>query len=471
MKCDQRIIFTLCCFLATGIDPISAQLWKGETGDFPALRQAAGKGDPESMAEYAWHLIEGHGDRPYVAGEIYGLFEKSAAKGNALGKVGLSRCLVGGIGTDTDLKKAWMLAEEAAEAGHPEGWKQMGLLLCRGLGVPLDRERGRELMEKAAALGSVAAESNLLGMDFVTKNLSERYRLQSEIALRCGLMNATSDAIRAYYFQRKDPGERGRHRKLIAILEDRAARNHPEALYSLALVRGWQGDSDGKAMLMARSVLTGVGVGVSELCQELSHAQNPALKRTYSYFYTTEESRRGLEWLSYRRGARSDAGVIAAAQALAKGFGDRKPDPDTAIRLLTSRLPGKNKQMHRYVALIYLPLIGKEGREDAAKLALAHAIYSSDKDRASIGIVCHLYSGAVAGMQADLPKARAAHRLMPDRDPTKAPYGRRFEGKLTPEQIAESDRLIEEGFPKAGKFIEEAREILAGADQLTPKWE
>ncbi len=455
--------------LATGFytclaSPLAAQLWKGKPGDIDALEKGAQAGKPAAMSEYAWHLMEAHGGRPYNAKLIYKHFSKAAEAGNTLGMVGLSRCLTSGVGTEVDFKRAWTLAEEASGRGHPEGMKQMALLLGKGFGVPKNRKKAIELGRKAVEGGSIAARVNLI-VETNAEGHTDRYTPQAEIALRYGNMLAARNALWGYVFSRGERAEFERNKKLIKLVESRAALNHPDALLALAFVRSCQGDDDGRAMLYARAGFTGTGEGVSSLCSEIHGEEKRTLPRVPP-IYTTVSDRKALQWLGYSLGERADSAVVQAALALDEGFANRKPDGLAARKILIENLPGKNKQLHYWVSRGNVRHLGKGGSKELGKLTVAHAVYSCDDYGYCVGFISYLLSGAVPAIPADLPKAHAAYLAMPSKDPQKKANAKRLEGKLSPEQIAEAERLFEEGYPTAEKFIEEARDILEEAGEL-----
>ena len=465
MKTGARI-FSLCAgiYLATALLPVCGQLWKGVPGDIDALEKAAAGGDAEAAAEYAWHLMEGRGKQPYQPMRIYGLFRKAADGGSVLGKAGLSYCFMEGLGVECDMAQAWKLAEEAAEAGHPEGWKQMGRAFIGGYGMAKDPERCRELTEKAAEAGSVSAMFNMVGMGFTTPSVSERYRGYMELAQRYGLMSALSSATWLYGQNREDPEARKAFRQVIAVLEERAATGHPKALHALGLVRVWQGDPQARMMLWAKAGQSGVGSGLDPLCEEIIKAGDGSSGQDFSYFYTTEDSFKSLCLKAYRSGARSEVVVAYAGHALQGGVAGQAPDAEAALKVYAESLPGYLKQFHFYMAMTYAErLFAGEMGERLERLAFAHAIYASDENPGAPTALCRMFLG-----KRDLVRARAVHRLLPAGDPRKAHYGGLIEGKLTDEQLAESDRLIEEGFPKAEAFVEEARRTLEEEGELNP---
>jgi TPR repeat protein len=444
--------------------PCSAQLWKGIPGDIATLEKAS-KTDPEKAAEYAWHLLEGHGGRKFDAKQIFGLFEEASAQGSALGHVGLSRCYAKGIGTVANMQRAWKLAEEAGKTGHPEAWKQMGYLTNFGFGVAKDREKAVELTEKAAKAGSISANVNLLVYTNYAGE-SDRYSPQAEIALKYGHLLAAINATFGYVFSRGEPGEYETNRKLIELLESRAALDHPEALQALSFVRGCQGDWEASRTMELRAARTGVGDGVEGVTKEISLPAYPTTKGPMVPYHVTDEGQQNLIWYSYQQGTRTDHTVSGAANALAKGVDGKPGDPAAAVKLLAKHLPGTNKQLHFYITVRYLPLIGKEGHEKAGKLALAHATYATDKYPKALGILGYLLSGNVKGIDADLPRAHAAMRRAPDSEKQKQDQWKKLDEKLSDEQRKEADELAEKGYPTSPEFIAEAAALLKEAGEF-----
>ena len=64
--------------------------------------------------------------------------------------------------------------EKAAQAGWPEGYYILGLMKMQGIGMKVDRRRGRVLLEQAAAAGVVDAKDVLNSREKV--NLLEALR-------------------------------------------------------------------------------------------------------------------------------------------------------------------------------------------------------------------------------------------------------------------------------------------------------
>jgi TPR repeat protein len=444
--------------------PGSAQLWKGIPGDIEALEKAS-KSDPEKAAEYAWHLLEGHGGRKYDAKQIFGLFQEASAQGSALGHVGLSRCYAKGIGTAANMQRAWKLAEEAGKTGHPEAWKQMGYLTNSGCGVAKNRRKAVELTEKAAKAGSVSAKVNLLVYTNYAGE-SDRYSPQAEIALKYGHLMAAINATFGYVFSRGEPEEYETNRKLIALLESRAALDHPEALQALAFVRSCQGDREGSRVLELRAARSGTGDGIEELTKEISLPTIPGRNAPYTPYHVTEEGQGNLIWLAYQQGIRTDHAVTSAASALAEGIDGRPGDPAAAVKLLAKHLPGTNKQVHFYLAMRHLSLVGKEGHAKAGELAVAHATYATDKYPRALGLLGYLLAGYKKGIDADLPRAHAAMRQAPDSEKKREDQWKKLDGKLNDEQRKAADELAEKGYPTKPEFIAKAAAVLKEAGEL-----
>ncbi|MCW1914649.1 hypothetical protein OJ996_13765 [Luteolibacter sp. GHJ8] len=451
--------------LALGFSlPVSAQLWKGIPGDINALEKAA-KTDPEKAAEYAWHLLEGHGGRKFDAKQIFTLFEEASAQGSALGHVGLSRCYAKGIGTTADMRRTWKLAEEAGKTGHPEAWKQMGYLTNAGLGVAKDRKKAVELTEKAAQAGSISAQVNLL----VYTNYAgeeDRYSPQAKIALKYGHLMAAINATFGYVFLRGRPEEYETNRKLIELLESRAELDHPEALQALSFVRSCQGDREASRVLELRAARTGTGDALEELAKEVSLPTNRGPKAPYTPYHVTEEGQQNLAWLNYQHGERGDHTVTSAASALAEGIDGKPGDPAAAVKLLAKHLPGTNKQNHFYLTLRYLPLVGKKEHEKAGALAVAHAAYATDRYPKALGLLGYLLSGNAKGIEADLPRAHAAMRQAPESEKQRQDQWKKLDAKLNDEQRKAADDLVAKGYPTAAEFIAEAAALLKEAGEL-----
>ncbi len=437
------------------------QLWKGQAGDINELERKARQGDAEAMAEYAWHLIEGVGGRRYVPKEIREWFGTAAENGNPLGKAGLSRCLVQGIGGPVDFAKAWSLAEEAADAGHPEGWKQKAILLHRGTGTAKDAALSLELTRKASNAGSVAATCNLR-----VKTRSGDYLGHAELALETGHMLSIRNALYGYSNMKLMPETFEIAGKLIDRAEEGAALDHPIALLALAFVRSNQGDSDASAALKVRALMTGVEDGYDQILGELSRAASRDWKS--DHFLRPIDHRR-LEWWGIQHGVRGAWLAARVSETLLEPLGERKPDPKLAVDLLRRELPDPKKGIHLRLARQFMRQTNLfDQSEIPAELAVAHAIYSSDLHPYSVGLTSVLLSGRQRGVEPELAKAYAAARRPESREHWNDRQMEELKNQLDEEQLKLSDELLAGNFPTAGKFIEEARKILEAAGDWKP---
>lgn len=461
-----RVLLLALAIVLAAAAPARAQLWKGQVGDIDALEKGAAAGDPEKTAEYAWHLLEGQGGRRFDAKQIFKLFEAAAAKGSPLGQIGLSRCYARGIGTKADMRESWKYLDLAAKTEHPEAWKQMGYMYIGGYGVVRDLERGRELTAKAAEAGSIGAQINHV-VDRGRRN--DDYTGDSDahlqIAFRTGNLLAAYNAVYGFRTRCGVPAAFENNRKLIALFEDRAKLEHPEALLGLAFVRGCQGDWEACRSLVMRAAQTGCLSGIQKLQLEanLTGFEKTGLLSTY---YATTSGRNGLNWYAYSLGNHEDRWVSLAGQAVAVGFEGHPSDPAAAVKLLAKHLPGKEKSLHYDLALLSRPLIEKDKSGKTGQLAIAHAIYASDENPGAIGMLAFLLSGQQPGIPADLVRVQAAVAAAEEDDPIRPWAAKILDGKLSDEQKKQADELIKKGYPKAKEYIEAAAKELKEAKQF-----
>lgn len=461
-------VLVVAALLAALPGDLRAQLWKGQVGDLIDLERRARRGDPEAMAELAWHLVEGQGGRKFVASEIHGWFEKAARAGSVLGKAGLSRCLTDGIGAPADYSRAWDLARDAADEKHPEGLKQAGRLLYDGLGVRADREEGLDLTRQAALEGgSVAAKVNLVVFSHRTGEGPLGRERCAEIALETGSLAAARNALFDYVFTRGDSDRFEQAMKVIDLVAERARLEHPTALVTLAFVRSCQGADDEAAMLELRAAATGVQEGLRKVVDNLARSGNQAgAYPATPKFFTRPLHLRRFEWQDYRQGERSGWLAGRIARSLLQPLDDRQPDPAMALRVLREGLPDPEKSLHVELAqqlLLQQRELGKSLMP--GHLAVAHCVYASDKKPSVVGFVAHLLSGEQAGVEPDLAKAYAAARRATDGHWPEERVSR-LGAKLSPEQMQEAESLIESGYPTAERFIEEAKQVLEQAGEL-----
>lgn len=451
-----------------GAGPSSAQLWKGKPGDIQALEKRASTGDSEAMAEFAWHLLEGVGGRRFQPDEIRSWFQKASEAGEPLGMVGLSRCLVEGIGGPADFSKAWDLANSAADAGHPEGWKQKAFLLDSGLGTVRNSKEGLELTRRAEQAGSVSAACNLLVMESSQRG-SVSYTEHGKRAVQTGHLLSARNALYGYHLMRDHPDSMELAGGLIRLVESRAELEHPIALLALAYVRRCQGDVQAEAALKARALAVGTRDGYQEILGELSRLVPDYPGWQAAMHYVRPIDRRRLELAASERGVRGVWLAARVANWAITPLEGEEPDPARAAEVLRRELPDPKKQVHHSLARQFYDQMRRFNRSAISpELAVAHAIYASDKVPQSIGFTAFLLSGRQRGVEPDLAKAYAAARRPEAKRGWNDNQIAELKARLNEDDLKRSDELLANGFPTEESYIEEARQILEKAGDWRP---
>lgn len=116
------------------------------------LQKKADGGDTKAMRELAAHYEVGYG-LPVDTAKALELYRKADAAGNADAKGDLSRLAVYYSALGHDSTESYRLAKASADAGSPYGTYRLAVCYLDGIGVTRDRQRFRELNEKAIAMG------------------------------------------------------------------------------------------------------------------------------------------------------------------------------------------------------------------------------------------------------------------------------------------------------------------------------
>lgn len=123
--------------------------------------KAAVKGDPKYIYELARMYHYGFGDKWPDFGKdmakAYKLYQEAATYGNSDAQAYLVQPCLDAKSYDT----ANLLADELMKNGHAAGYYHKSRILFNGWGVPADKPKALELMQKAVDMGHFLAESEL----------------------------------------------------------------------------------------------------------------------------------------------------------------------------------------------------------------------------------------------------------------------------------------------------------------------
>jgi TPR repeat protein len=203
----------------------------GERAGLEPIESAARAG--YAPAELFWGLALGAGsfglDRDAAASLDW--LRRAADAGDPTAMLLTAEAYLAGDGTPTDLRAAERYYRAAGEAGAEEGWTRLGAMLLglttnddSALGAG-DRERGRQVLERAGAAGSASAdfmlgiaymagegvpESSDLAVRYLTRAAERGYRPAALFlganSLRHGLLPQDLERARRWLCNPDDPG-------------------------------------------------------------------------------------------------------------------------------------------------------------------------------------------------------------------------------------------------------------------------
>ena len=190
---------------------------KDEVEAVKLARLAANQGDADAIAILGRAYENGSGIAADAA-KAEELYRKSVEGGSALGRVYLTeleseaqyrngvRCLEGTDG-EQDFVAAKQWFEKAAGQGNARAMEQLGLILERGLGCPVDVLSAKSWYEKAESLGDVAAKVGLGRLFFRGYDgIDENYKKAGEYFKAAAAMWRTVDrenqwkVLRAFFY-------------------------------------------------------------------------------------------------------------------------------------------------------------------------------------------------------------------------------------------------------------------------------
>ena len=428
-------------------------MWWQNGGEmtFDALEEKAATGDARSMAQLALRLMTTR-ERPYDESRSFKLLTDSAAKGDVLAHTGLAWCYNEGRGCATDGHEQYKHAKAAAKDGFHHGVYQLALCYSSGTGVPYDEQKMYELLDEAIEKGNPWAKRwkarNLLGTE--------------------------------------------RRAEALEALEDLAAKDFPAAQYDLAWECINSGEKDRGMELMKKSVLNGYSYGMARYGQKMISEGN------------TNE---GLDWVieGYERGSYDGLKILRDyarvwefpkqiiyrdRSALVHLFEEENqrigPNDWFTLRLAKFYIEGRGVEINykraAEMAEETWKIYDRKGKEHNCEIAaltstiysraepplrdipkaLWYAQYIQHPDVSEVGYIAFFHSmddekcyDPVRGWAAVLT-ARKKNMQSPILDQAIA----KLEGKLDDGQLAEAEKLSEDGFPIALKYKQEAARAL-----------
>ncbi|MEO1481632.1 MAG: hypothetical protein AAFU77_05955 [Myxococcota bacterium] len=136
---------------------LEGAVYSGPNGPWPAYLKACDGGVAASCEFLGDRSLRGDGVQ-LDAQAAGGFYRRACVAGQ------VSACVKGGLlyrdgseGLPQNGETAVFLLELACDGGAPLGCETLGEIFLKGIGVPVDTERGREIRERACALGSFDA--------------------------------------------------------------------------------------------------------------------------------------------------------------------------------------------------------------------------------------------------------------------------------------------------------------------------
>ena len=153
-----------------------------EPGGVTWLQRAAGADDPQALFELArvYQTRKAYRDDR----RAYDNFRRAALRGHTEAQFQAGRALEHGVGTNENLREAFLMYEQSAKSGFAPAQNAVGVFLKKGLGTTRDDVKALEWLTKAAAGGSPDAyfhigelhEQGRAGLPKSKANAMEWYR-------------------------------------------------------------------------------------------------------------------------------------------------------------------------------------------------------------------------------------------------------------------------------------------------------
>ena len=447
---------------------MQAQAWKGEIHkDLPALKKKAESGDAAAMAEYAYHSLRCMGGLKYQPNLIFKYFQKSAAKGNHDGKVGLAHCYCFSVGTVRNMQKASDLIQEPFKKNHPVALKIMGHLYYGYEGVKdRDLEQVRAYNVKAAELGCVAAQYNL-GIKWY-----ERKGPTQDIEKAMGILRKVHDervfplaSIQLFELLQKEgmeSTEKELFQECLSLLKTYSKLNEPAALYSLGVFYYNAGDYETALGYFTQSAHLGYGSAWFELWRQAYYGDKGD---GLGVLWTDSQSLGNLALNAYERGSYNNASLGYASWEITRHFKKKEYQEKFALmeELLVKRVRDRC-DLHDSLARIYFRA-DKKLNPDLVKPEwgrnhlLAHTHHGPD---ATSELARHLFNRTPETNEI-LAKAYAcAFHAREEKDwywKQKRNW-KRIQVKITPEVKKLAEELMQDGYPTEKKHRRKAEDFL-----------
>ncbi|MEM6911684.1 MAG: hypothetical protein AAF555_08870 [Verrucomicrobiota bacterium] len=439
------------------------QVWRGEPGELTAVKEAADRGEAAAMAEYGWFMYRGLAG-PFDVNELERLFSIAAEKGNLLGKLGLARLHLNGYALRPDLDLAERLVLEAVELDHPAGKALVPFLARNGRKVAA-LERGdldsQQCLEEAAEGGSVAARYSLARSRVKEADTREAVLeyfdfLEAEAPTYPWLAVMGVSDTQTYRNHLSAVEEERFTERFKRLRQPALERGYPEALYRRFSELRDEGKIEEGWPYIARAV-----------SQRHAHSMGilpwaVRFQKEYRGRLAHADANRLLQE-AWKRGARFQRLGELAAEAF---FGRSKEDPEIwklVEEALTDTIERKNNYAHHaWGKYLFIRLRNGLPIRGDARRALGHALiychigpYGGDE-------VGELYARGWKGVPMNLPRAHAAFEWMTTVTQKQKMQVRlkQVKNRMTEEQLQESKRLREEGFPSAEEFRREGEALL-----------
>ena len=441
--------------------------WKGVINDdIPKLKERAEAGDPEAMADYAFHSMRCMGGTRYDSALIFDYFNRSAKAGNQDGQVGLAHCYRFGIGTNFDGRKALKLIQDPLKENHPVALS-LDAVLYRGFYHirKYNQEIFNAQTEKSAAAGYVAAIYNSHYYKTILKDKSQ--------------MPEGMKGLRELHEQKLFPLAtvylwKNRHlfpeiwddhvalkKQCLKELLRNSALNEPFSQIEVAENYYFNlRDHDAGISLMLKAADGGSQQALERIYRMMTHDWN--------FISASADSRRLFMTRAYMKGTRNSISIREAALTVSRHPNRyRRIIPDL-YKDLKYFLDVSDPIIYRAMGALQVSVDAKK-HPTAAKpeLGIAHLVYCSDKDIESVAFLANYFSKQKNN--DSLAKAFACSLVLKkEKDEVLYDEARwkKFGEDLNDQARAKADALAKENYPTGQKFREEAKKKLLKAKMI-----
>ena len=193
-------------------------------------------GDVKALNDLAWCYSRGVGVEVDESKSLE-LFERAVAAGNrhAMFNLGV-RYLSGQTGLGKDEGHAVTLFQRGADLGDPSSMCTLGGLYLRGIGIPVDVEKGIGLYKQAAALGHAKSLHKLARCYSKGLGLPKDEARAMQLYEKAAQLGHTKSVFRlARYYVKGTPAIPRDEQRAVQLYQEASDRGHAAATYNLGM--------------------------------------------------------------------------------------------------------------------------------------------------------------------------------------------------------------------------------------------